>query len=379
MPAAAEGPFWLGIDLGGTNVKAGVVTDAGGPLSSVSEPTEAEKGPEHGISRLCQAGRHAVEKSGLKLSDIAGVGVGSPGPLDLREQIIINPGNLPGWVNVPLARKVGEQLGLPGVLQNDANAAAYAEYWAGAGRSAESLVQFTLGTGIGCGIVVNDRVLEGRHSHAAEAGHARLSVLPVRPIYSGFGTLEGFASATAVVRRAREALGERFGLPDVHGDPHWRHRTSDWGVAPIEAFDPGPPGSTPPGEQDGSLLKEKLSQGKELTAELVFACAKAGDAMCRQLVENTAYYLAVGAVNVIQIVDPDMVVFSGGMIHAGKPFLDAIGRFVEQIALPVPAAAVEVRYAELGADAGFIGAAGCARSRFATSPSSPTSTTARAP
>src|SRR5262249_50091746 len=140
--------------------------------------TEAEKGPEHGIQRICQAAREAVDNAGLTLNDIHSVGVGSPGPKDLETQIIINPYNLPGWLKLPLARRVGESLGLRAVLQNDANAAAFGEFWAGVGRGKRSLVQFTLGTGIGCGIVIDGKLLEGRHSHGAECGHTRIDVRP---------------------------------------------------------------------------------------------------------------------------------------------------------------------------------------------------------
>ncbi|MGL5098100.1 MAG: ROK family protein, partial [Planctomycetia bacterium] len=115
-PTDAKPPFFLGIDLGGTNIKVGVVDDAGRALSSVSQPTEADKGPENGVARICETARQAVMAAGLTLSDIAAVGVGSPGPMDLREQILINPHNLPGWLNLPLAEKVGKSLGLPAVL-----------------------------------------------------------------------------------------------------------------------------------------------------------------------------------------------------------------------------------------------------------------------
>ena len=122
----------------------------------------------------------------------------APGPLDLETQIIINPYNLPGWLNLPLAKRVGENLGLRGVLQNDANAAAFGEFWAGVGRGRRSLVQFTLGTGIGFGIVVDGKLLEGRHSHGAECGHIRIDLRrDARLNNTGLrGSLEAYASAT---------------------------------------------------------------------------------------------------------------------------------------------------------------------------------------
>lgn len=322
------GPFYLGVDLGGTNIKAGVVDDRGRPLSSVSRPTEAQNGPEEGVQRICQTARTAVLESKLTLEDIQAVGVGSPGPMDLKEQIIINPHNLPGWLNLPLAKLVGEHLGLPAVLQNDANAAAFGEFWVGAGRECDSMVQFTLGTGIGCGIVIDGKILEGQHSHGGEAGHQRIALENPRRNDTGlYGSLEAYASATAVVERAREALAT--------------------GTA--------------------SRLNDKLAAGQKLTSKLIFDVAEEKDELCQKIVDDTALYLAIGAVNLMHIVDPDMIVFSGGMIAAGQPFLDKIRKYILENALPVPGEKTKVIYAELGEDAGFIGAAGCARSRFATS------------
>lgn len=321
-------PFFLGVDLGGTNIKAGVVDDTGRPLSSVSLTTEADRGPEHGVQRICQTAREAVIKSELTLDDIHSVGVGSPGPMDLQEQIIINPHNLPGWINLPLAAKVSENLGLRAVLQNDANAAAYGEFWAGAGRGCHTLVQFTLGTGIGSGIILGGQIWEGRHSHGAEAGHIRIDIRPEARLNGTglYGSLEAYASATAVVARTQDALAA--------GEP--------------------------------SSLAATVESGQRLTARIIFEAGAAGDALAARIVEETAFYLAVGAVNLMHTIDPDIVVYSGGMIAAGGPFLERICHYVRDNALPIPAAKTRIAFAELGTDAGFIGAAGCARMKFAT-------------
>ncbi len=165
--ARGEGkpPYFLGIDLGGTNIKAGVVDDLGKPLSFVHIETQAERGPEVGLDHMETAARNAVEASGLAWDAIELVGLGSPGTMDIHAGLLLNPPNLPGWVNWPIRQKLAERLRKPTVLQNDANAAAYGEYWAGAGRDVETMVLFTLGTGIGCGIVEYGRIIEGRHSH----------------------------------------------------------------------------------------------------------------------------------------------------------------------------------------------------------------------
>ncbi len=200
-------PYYLGIDLGGTNIKSGVVDDSGTPVSSVTRPTEAGRGPEIGLKSLADAANLAVQASGLGWDAIRAVGLGSPGTMDIKSGLLLDPPNLPGWVNWPIRDRLAETLSKPTVLQNDANAAAYGEFWAGAGRDVESLVLFTLGTGIGCGIVDHGRIIEGRHSHGAECGHMIIQMEDGRQCSCGrFGHLEAYASATSLVKRATEAL-----------------------------------------------------------------------------------------------------------------------------------------------------------------------------
>ena len=317
-------PFYLGIDLGGTNVKSGVVDDSGRPVSSESVETNAAAGPDAGVRTLAEAGRLAVKAAGLTWSEISAVGLGSPGTMNIHTGMLLNPPNLPGWNDFPIRDRLAAILGKPVAFQNDGNAAAYGEYWAGAGRGAQSLVMFTLGTGIGCGIVDHGRIVEGRHSHGGECGHLIVQMQGGREHPPGFfGRLEAYASATALVKRASEALdaGEASSLTQARAEGH-------------------------------------------LTARAVDLAAHAGDALAKRLMSETARYLAVGATNLMHTVDPDIVLFGGGMIAAGPPFLDEIRAEIRRIAFPVPAAQTRIEYAELGGDAGFIGAAGCARMAF---------------
>jgi glucokinase len=313
-------PVYVGLDVGGTAMKAGVVDDAGRPLSAVSVPTEAHRGQEFGLRRMCEAIRQAAAAAGVALGQVAAIGVATPGLMDIRAGVILDPPNLRPWRDVPVRQYVRDEFGIPTAFQNDANAAAYGEFWAGAGRSVRSLVLFTLGTGIGGGIILDGRVLEGEHSHGAELGHMRIELSRPRPCGCGrLGCLEAYASATAVVRRAREALAGDGGRSSLH-----------------------------------------RLQG-ELTCREVFRAAEAGDELAGRVVEDTAFYLAVGATNAMHTINPDMVVFGGGMVAAGEGFLERIRHHVRELAFPVPAAHTEIRYAQLGGDAGFIGAAACGR------------------
>jgi glucokinase len=320
---APKGPFFAGLDVGGTSMKGGVVDDTGRPLASVSLPTEAHKGQEHGLARMVQTLREAVAAAGLTMKQIAAVGVATPGTMDIPAGVILDPPNLRPWQNVPVRQFISEQLGLPTAFQNDANAAAYGEFWSGAGKDAHSLVLFTLGTGVGGGIVIGDFVLEGEHSHGAEIGHMKIEMTAPRQCGCGrWGCLEAYASATAVVKRTLEALTESGGK---------------------------------------SALGDVLHTQGEITARDIFEAAAAGDALADKIVEDTAFYLAVGATNMMHTIDPDMIVFGGGMTAAGEPFLERIRRHIHQLAFPVPAARTTICFARLGSDAGFIGAAACGR------------------
>jgi len=313
-------------------MKGGVVDDQGRPLASVSLPTEAYKGQDHGLQRMVETIRAAVAAAGLTMDKIAAIGVATPGTMDIPAGIILDPPNLKPWQNVPVRQYIHEKLKIPTAFQNDANAAAFGEYWAGAGRGAHSMVLFTLGTGVGGGIVIGDMVLEGEHSHGAELGHVIIEMTQPRQCGCGrWGCVEAYASATAVVKRTLEVLAKK----------------------PTE-----------------SALSQLLGRGEEITARAVFDAAAAGDALAAKIVEETAYYLAVAATNMMHTVDPNVVVFAGGMIAAGEPFLERIRWHVKQKAFPVPAAKTQIRYAELGNDAGFIGAAACGRKLWKTQTSS---------
>jgi glucokinase len=321
-------PYFIGLDVGGSSMKAGVVDDKGRPQSGVSLPTEAHRGQAFGLERMCETIRAAASAAGMDMKQIAAIGVATPGTMDLKAGIILDPPNLQPWQNVPVRDHVQSVFGLPTAFENDANAAACGEFWAGAGRSMRSLVMFTLGTGVGGGIIVNGdgqgkgQVLQGEHSHGAEVGHMRIELTKPRRCGCGrWGCLEAYASASAVVRRTREALERDGGKSTLHG---------------------------------------VLRQQGELTCRDIFDAAS-GDELAAQIVEETAFYLAVAATNLMHLIDPDMIVFSGGMIAAGTSFLERIRSHVQQLAFPVPARQTQIRYAELGTDAGFIGAAACAR------------------
>ncbi len=318
--------FFVGLDVGGTTMKAGVVDDSGQALSTPSIlETQPERGQVVGLETMCETIRCAVNAARLKIDDIVAIGVATPGLMDIRAGLILDPPNLKPWKNVPVRDHIFKTFGKPTAFQNDANAAAYGEFWVGSGQQAKSMVLFTLGTGVGGGIIIDDVIIEGEHSHGGELGHVRID-MPNRGRICGCGArgcLEAYASATNVVRRAREGIAA------------WR-------------------GST-------TLRKFYTANDDVFTAKEVFDHSLAGDELAKKVVDDTAYYLALGACAVIATVDPEMIVFGGGMATSGEWFREKIEAYVKDFGLPFPTRTVKICFAKLGSDAGFIGAAGCAK------------------
>ncbi|MGA2796016.1 MAG: ROK family protein [Thermoguttaceae bacterium] len=325
-------PFFVGIDLGGTNIKAGIVDDLGRPLAWHSVPTDVPKGPEDASLRMGNAALQVAEKAGVLISDIARVGLGSPGTMDIPAGKLLKPANLKGWDDFPLRDRVSHHCGLPVTFANDADAAAYGEFWVGSGREFHSMVLFTLGTGIGSGIIIGDLCLAGEHSHGGECGHTIINFSPdARLCGCGQrGHLEAYTSATAVIKRTREAL--------------------DAGRS--------------------SSLAADLKRGQELTPLLVARHAENADQLSLDIVMETARFLGVGITNVMHTLDPNGILLGGAMTFGGhqsqlgRGFLAEIKAEVNRRAYPILAEKTVIDFAALGGDAGYIGAAGLARLQY---------------
>jgi glucokinase len=330
IPASeARWPLFAGLDLGGTNIKAGIVDDEGRTLAYHSEPTLVDRGPEDVARRLGGTVALLARLAGIDARDLAGVGLGTPGPQNLQTGVLYDTGNMPGFEGFPIRDRVAEHCGHAVTFANDATAAAYGEYWIGSGRDLASMVFWTLGTGIGGGVIIGDLWLEGHHSHATECGHIIVDTSPsARECPCGQrGHLEAYSSATSLTAIARERLAS-----------------------------------------GGScVLADAVERGERLNPILIAAAAREGDPLAMQLILESARWLGVGTVTLMHVIDPEGVVLGGAMTFNGEG--DPIGRaFIEQVrqevrerAFPVLARETTISYAALGGDAGFIGAAGLAR------------------
>ncbi|MEX2187269.1 MAG: ROK family protein [Pirellulales bacterium] len=328
----AQPPFFVGVDLGGTNIKVGLVDELGRPLAKISVPTDVPRGPEDATKRMGKAVLDVIAQAGIAKGDVAHVGLGSPGTMDVPAGMLLEPPNLRGWDNFPIRDRVSHHCGLPVAFANDANAAAYGEFWVGSGRAFHSMVLLTLGTGVGGGIIIGDHSVDGEHSHGSECGHIIIDHhQDARLCNCGqTGHLEAYASATAVVKRAHELLDTR-------------HESS---------------------------VRRRLDAGEELSTLLLAEEAEAGDELSMELILEAAMYLGVGVTSLMHTIDPDGVVLGGAMTFGGhdspvgRKFLDRVREEVARRTFPVLREKTIVDFASLGGDAGFIGAAGIGRLAF---------------
>jgi glucokinase len=330
-------PLFLGVDVGGTNIKLGVVDDAGKTVCYTKFPSQADKSPDSTIEQIRPLIEKLLSEKEYSFDDVAAVGVGTPGPMDIEGGRLLTPYNMPGWHHYPIRDRLEKATGKPVAYTNDANAAAYGEYWIGSGRQYSSMVLITLGTGVGCGIIVDDVSIDGAHSHGAECGHIIIDTSPEALVCScgKAGHLEAYASATGIVARAKAALCSR---PE-------------------------------------SSLMTSNRESSPLSALAVSQAADAGDPLAKELVEQTAEYLGRGIATLAHIIDPEAFIlggavdFGGAQTPLGRSFLDGVIAETRRLVFPVLAENLVVNFAQLGGDAGYIGAAGMARSQFAKSAS----------
>ena len=304
----------IGVDLGGTNIKAGLVAGDGTILHRCRRTTQADAGPSTVADRIADAVRECVDAAPDGAERVTGVGVGSPGTIDVAAGIVMSAPNLPGFVDLPLRSMVEERTGLPCTLENDANAAALGEQWVGAGRGASCLVILTLGTGIGGGIVLDNKVWHGFAGVAAEIGH--MSIMADGPVCAcgNVGCIETLASATGMVKRMKQAIADG---------------------------------------KESSLAK----LGDDITAKSIYEAACDGDPAAVENMNTTGRYLGVAINNILHVLNPEVIVLSGGVTAAGEALMRPIQEEIDRHAIAACRKGVKVRFADLGEDAGMIGAA----------------------
>ncbi|MBR3107923.1 MAG: ROK family protein [Clostridia bacterium] len=308
---------YIGIDLGGTNIAVGVVSEAGSILSETNAKTLAQRPYQEVIRDMAACVMKAVTKAGLTEADIASIGIGIPGVADGDSGVVFNCTNL-GWIGVPLRDEMQKYINKPVFIDNDANVAALAESYFGVSAGYKSSVMLTLGTGVGGGIVINGRPWSGAHGRAGEIGHMTLVPDGAPCTCGNNGCVERYCSATAIIRMAKQ---ECYSFPDT------------------------------------AILKKAGGDINRVNAKLVIDAAKEGDASALRVFNSFVRYLAMAINNITAFFDPDIIVLGGGLSHAGSFLLDRVAALLPRYqmfkALPLPRLAL----AKLGNEAGIVGAA----------------------
>ena len=304
----------IGIDVGGTTVKVGLFELNGTLLRKWEVPTRKEEGGVNILPDVAASIRKVLEEEQLTLNDVAGAGMGIPGPVlpDGYVEVCVNL----GWHDINPQRQLSDLLeGLPVRTGNDANVAALGEMWQGGGKGYSDIVMVTLGTGVGGGVIIDEKIVAGKHGLGGEIGHIRIREGEKEACNcKGHGCLEQVASATGIAREARRAMAAK---------------TED------------------------SMLRRF---GDAVTAKDVLDCAKAGDGLALEVMETVCYYLGWGLAMISMTVDPEVFVIGGGVSRAGTFLTDMVEKYYREYT-PISENKAGITLATLGNDAGIYGAA----------------------
>jgi len=308
----------LSVDLGGTKTIVAVVLPTGKIISRRYYLTLADEGTRAVLNRLSSAINQSIAQARLKNTELIGIGIAAAGILDTRKGIVATSPNLPGWHNVQLRDVIAARSGLATYLINDASAAALGEHRFGAGRGFDNLLYLTVSTGIGGGIIINGELYSGADGCAGELGHITIEADGPQCHCGNFGCLEAMASGWAISTEAVTRINQG---------------------------------------ESSSIIELVDSRLENITAETVAAAARGGDQLACDIVTKAANYLGIGLANLVNIFNPELIVIGGGLSKMGNMLLRPARKVIEERAFRLPAQSVRIVRAQLGSNAGIIGAA----------------------
>ena len=309
---------YIGIDLGGTNIVAGVVDESYTIISKASTKTACPRPAEEIGEDMAKMALEAIERAGLTPDDIEWIGVGTPGIANSKSGVIEYANNL-GFKDVPMAKYIRKLIDKPVYIENDANAAAYGEFVAGAAKNARHAVCITLGTGVGGGIIIDGKIYSGFNNAGAEIGHTVIEVDGPQCTCGRKGCFEVFSSATGLIRMTAEAMEKN---------------------------------------PDSIMWEIKAERGNKISARTSFDAMRRGDRTAKEVTDKYIRYLAAGITNVINVFQPDILCIGGGVCNEGDALLLPVREIVaREVYTRASEKNTEIVIAKLGNDAGIIGAA----------------------
>lgn len=306
----------IGIDIGGTTVKIGLIKTNGDIYEKWEIPTNTSNAGKAIVDDIWKSISGKLETWHLEQVSIIGIGVGAPGFINIDTGFVYEAVNI-GWKNFDLAKQLKQKSGLPVFIENDANIAVLGENWTGAGNQAKNLIAITLGTGVGGGIIANGKIVNGQNGMAGELGHIVVEENGYQCNCGNRGCLETLVSATGIVRQAKDKIAK---FPE-------------------------------------SALAKRCQVNGSLTSKDIFELAQKGDSISKKIVQDIAEILGKTIANLGVIINPSKVLIGGGVSAAGDQLINEIKLVFEQHALPRVVEACEIKTAQLGNDAGIIGAA----------------------
>ncbi len=308
--------YRIGVDVGGTNVKIALVDLDGKIAFSNTVPTRAEMGYEAGVNNIKQAIKDLMQESNQTNKTVEAIGFGLPGQIDYKEGMVKNLPNIPGWVNIPLAKIIEDEFSIPTRLDNDVRCAALGELNFGAGKGCENLICITVGTGIGSGIILNGKLVRGAANAAGEIGHIKMEMNGGPLCGCGdYGCFEAYASGPAIVTMAKEYISGG----------------------------------------KSAKYKEMAADGI-ITPYIVAQAALQGDTVSIQIFKQMGKIIGTGLASVVNLLNPEKIIIGGGVADAGEILLDPIRKTILDRAMPIQANSLKVVPAQLANAAGVIGA-----------------------
>lgn len=335
---AYTAPYYWGIDIGGTSIKCGLVDHEGHTVAFEQIPTIESAGPRAAVERLAKLIADAERRTNTT-GQVQRIGMGAPGPMDLPHGLLVAPPQLPSWWDFPIVQELRNATGREVSFLNDANAAAYGEFWLGSGLQHSSMILLTLGTGVGGGIIIENELVNGVNSFGSECGHIIVDSASDALLCEwggGRGQLEAYASATGVVAIARRRL--------QNASESQLHRFLG-----------------PEADEEG------------LTSKRVYEAAVNGDTLALSIIDETSRWLGIAVTTLVHTVDPGSVVLGGAMNFGGaecligQRFLAGIRKEFQERTFPNVYDGTKINFATLGSDAGYLGAAGYAKKQATTS------------
>lgn len=308
----------VGVDLGGTKVNIAMVSKKGKIVDHIKFPTNAKQGKELVIRRIKEGIDQLIHQTDLEISNITGIGIGAPGPINYKSGVIHYAPNLPDWKEVPLAEIMKEDFQIPIIVENDANTAAWGEKIFGVAQGIDDMICLTLGTGIGGGLIFNGNIFRGKNNVAGEVGHIIVNKGGLPCNCGNYGCLEAYSSASGIKRRIYSRVTK---------------------------------------QNINNISLSSVGNLNNLSLAKVFELARQGDPLVEDIVEEAIEYLGIGIASLVNILNPEMVVLVGGITNEGEKLLKPIQDIVFQRVMSTHKENLKIVFGKLGEYAGVVGAA----------------------